>query len=136
MSFEGNPTPLYLKTVLVVDDEPLIAMMLEDMLADLGVQQVRLASDLSAARRLLDETPVDCVILDVRLREGESYFFADFLVGQSIPLLFSTGIDPDGIAARFRNVPTLAKPFGEAELRSALLQATARKPSLANESER
>jgi CheY-like chemotaxis protein len=116
---------LDLRTVLVVDDEPLITMMLEDMLADMGVEKVIVASDLTSAQQMLD-TPVDCVILDVRIRGGESYSFAELLIERGIPVLFSTGMNPDAMAERFRNTPTLAKPFSESDLRAGLLLATKR----------
>ena len=123
MLVEGNALPERMRTVLVVDDEFLISMMLEGMLADLGVRKVLVASDVASAHRLMGEAAVDCVLLDVRLRGVESYEFADFLVERAIPLVFSTGIGLHDIPERFLGLPALGKPFSVEQLKSALLQA-------------
>ncbi|RBP16045.1 response regulator receiver domain-containing protein [Roseiarcus fermentans] len=94
--------------ILIVDDEPLIAMLAEDWLNELGHETVGPALTLEDAVRLLDEA-FDAAILDVSLGAGTSYPLAERLRERGVPFAFATGhvaADP-GCGA----VVQLAKPF-------------------------
>ena len=98
--------------ILIVEDEPLIAMMLEDYLESLGKELVGTADAVAPALELVAAGGIDAAILDVNLRGGErSWPIADTLAEQGVPFVFATGGSEDGIAERHRDHPTLAKPF-------------------------
>ncbi|MFW2852327.1 response regulator [Sphingomonas sp. TX0543] len=98
--------------VLIVEDEPLIAMMLEDFVDALGRVCAGTADCGSDALSLLAAGAVDCAILDVNLRGGEkSWAIADALEAADIPFVFATGGGNDSIIDRHRNRPQLMKPF-------------------------
>jgi len=98
--------------ILIVEDEPLIAMMLEDYLESMGKQVAGTADMVAPALELIAAGGIDAAILDVNLRGGErSWAVADALAERGVPFLFATGGSEDGIAERYRDRPTLAKPF-------------------------
>jgi CheY-like chemotaxis protein len=105
--------------VLVVEDEILIAMLLSDMLAELGYDVVGPVSDIERAVLAVDAGGFELAILDVNLNGRRSSDVADKLKTQKIPFIFATGYSfkaPEG----FENVPTLQKPFQLHDLRRAL----------------
>lgn len=98
--------------ILLVEDEPLIAMMLEDFLEALDKTPVGTADSVAAALALVSGGGIDAAILDVNLRGGEqSWAVADALAANGIPFVFATGGSRDGLAEAYRERPTLAKPF-------------------------
>jgi DNA-binding response OmpR family regulator len=98
--------------ILIVEDEPLIAMMLEDFLDILGKQVAGSAENVADALGLVAAGGIDAAILDVNLRGGEkSWPIADALAAADIPFLFATGGGQDSIAQEHQGRPTLAKPF-------------------------
>ena len=108
--------------LFVVEDEALVAMLLEDMLADLGCVVVHVAGSLSQALDKLDDVKgkADGAILDVNLGGEQVYPFADALAARDIPFLFATGYGRMGVTARYPTAPVLAKPYGSLELAAAL----------------
>jgi len=100
------------KRVLIVEDEPLIAMMLEDFLDALGRVCAGTVDCGAEAFPLVASGAVDCAILDVNLRGGEkSWAIADALAAVGIPFLFASGGGGDTIVERHRDRPQLMKPF-------------------------
>lgn len=98
--------------ILIVEDEPLIAMMLEDFLEVLEHRPVGTADCVEAALARLAESDVDAAILDVNLRGGEkSTPVAEALAKRGIPFVFATGGTEEGLDDRFRDRPRLMKPF-------------------------
>ncbi len=98
--------------ILIVEDEPLIAMMLEDFLQILGKDLAGNADNIADALALVAGGGVDAAILDVNLRGGEkSFIVADALAAQGVPFVFATGGSQDGLSEDHRGRPTLAKPF-------------------------
>jgi DNA-binding response OmpR family regulator len=103
------PTP---RRILIVEDEPLISMMLEDFLDLLEREVAGTADNVDAALAVIDGGGVDAAILDVNLRAGEqSWPIADRLAGKGIPFILATGGAGDMIAEPFRDRPVLSKPF-------------------------
>jgi CheY-like chemotaxis protein len=96
--------------VLVLDDEPLIAMMLEDWLAELGHAVVGPAHNLPAAAKLVEAGGIDAAFLDLNIGSGNSYAVAEALAAQSVPFAFITG-HGGAVQAAFADAPVLAKPF-------------------------
>jgi CheY-like chemotaxis protein len=105
-------------TVLVVEDEPLIALMVEDMLRDFGAQEVVLVHDLETALDIADRLKVDLALVDVLLGNQNSYPIAHKLAARDVPFAFTTGVPPDGIEEGYRDRPILTKPYRQDELQA------------------
>ena len=98
--------------ILIVEDEPLIAMMLEDFLEVLDKQSAGTADTVTGALARLDAGGVDAALLDVNLRGGEtSAPIAEALAARGIPFVFATGGGEESVDDRFRDRPRLTKPF-------------------------
>lgn len=98
--------------ILIVEDEPLIAMMIEDFLDALGKTHAGSADSVASALGLIAAGGVDAAILDVNLRGGETSFpIAETLAARGIPFVFATGGSHDCVGEDWRDRPTLAKPF-------------------------
>lgn len=113
------------RRIAVVEDETLIAMMVEDFLADLGWDVVEVAVTADRAMAIAEHADIDAAVLDVNLNGQSTFAAADLLSQRCIPFVFATGYGRDGVADRFRNVPTLTKPFHRDELDRALRLAIA-----------
>ncbi len=103
---------LYGLRVLLVEDESVTAMLIEDMLEELGCVVVDVAGTVAQGMQcVLEDGGIDAAILDVDI-DGESVFpVADALVAREIPFIFSTGSDPAVLAERYPQSPTIAKPY-------------------------
>lgn len=110
------------RRVLVVEDEYLIALTIEELLKDLGVEVVGPASSLTAAMRLTQGTPIHAAILDVNIRGGTSYPVADVLAEKGIPFIFCSGYGDWAIEERHRTRPRLAKPYSAGTLEAMVLE--------------
>lgn len=114
--------------VLVVDDETLVAMLLEDMLGDLGCVVAGTASRvpqaLDMARGL--EAEFDLAVLDVNVAGETITPVAALLAEQGKPMVFATGYGESGVPEAFRGHPTLQKPFGMLDVTRALKAASGR----------
>lgn len=98
--------------ILIVEDEPLIAMMLEDFLDALGREVAGTADCIADALARIEQGGIDAAILDVNLRAGEqSWPVADALAAAGIPFVLATGGAGDTIAEAHRGRPILSKPF-------------------------
>lgn len=100
-------------SVLVVEDETMIAMFLEDMLIDLGCDVVGPAGTVASAIALIETAgqELDGALLDVNLRGGLAYPIADVLLRRGVPFVFVTGYAAHGIDPRYSAVPAVTKPF-------------------------
>lgn len=116
-----QPEPLSELGVLLVEDQMLIAMDVEMMLNDAGIDNVVTApSAAEALRRLQDFTP-DVAVLDVNLGAGTSAPVAQELQRLGVPFLFATGYgDRSMIPAGCEGVPVLPKPYESEPLLKAL----------------
>ncbi|HUQ34755.1 MAG TPA: response regulator [Aestuariivirga sp.] len=106
--------------VLVVEDEAIIAMMLEDMLTDLGHEVAATAGRLDQAMKLVAIQLFDFAILDVNLNGEETYPLAARLKELGVPFIFSTGYGATGLNKEWRAVPLLQKPFEVQSLADAI----------------
>src|SRR3546814_6309376 len=86
------------RRILIVEDEPLIAMMLEDFLDALDYKAVAVVDTIAAALAKVAEGEIDATILDVNLRGGERCWpIADALAEAGIPFVLASGGDADSI---------------------------------------
>jgi len=111
------------KHILLVEDESLVAMLLEDCLVELGYEVAASASNVPAALAALAREAIDLAVLDVNLGGTMSFPIADALAERGISFIFVTGYGQAGIPERFRDRATVQKPFHIRELHAALLQS-------------
>jgi CheY-like chemotaxis protein len=100
-----------IRSVLVVEDEMIVAILMEDLLRSLGVDEVHICADAASALELIAKTPVDCVVLDLLVRDGSTRHVADTLADRGIPFVFSSGSDIGALESRHAARPMLSKPF-------------------------
>ena len=112
--------PLSGRRVLVVEDETMVAWLLEDMLADLGCAVVGPAAHVNQALAMLDAEAIDAAVLDVNLNGQNSYPVADALAARGVPFVFSTGYNKDSLPNSYQGFPVLQKPFDRLKLRDTL----------------
>jgi CheY-like chemotaxis protein len=112
-STTGPPKAL---RVFVVEDEGMVAMLIEDMLTELGHEVGAVASRMEEALQIAKTGLFDFAIVDVNLDGQPSYPLAGLLNSRGIPFAFATGYGLDGLDHQFAAVPTLAKPFVTADL--------------------
>ena len=106
--------------VLVVEDEYLVALLVEDMLGALGYEVAEIAPNLQAATTAAEAGEFDVAILDVNLNGTISNPVADILKRKNIPFIFATGYGKSGPHESFEGAPSLQKPFEEGDLGRAL----------------
>lgn len=104
----------------MVEDEALVAMLIDGMLSDLGFAVVGPAARLAQALEIAKTEPLDAAVLDVNLAGEPSFPIADVLRDRQIPFIFATGYGASGIADRFKGVTVLQKPFQVHHLEQAL----------------
>ena len=110
------------KRVLVVEDESIVAMLLEDVLADCGCEMVGPATNVAEALRLIDGGGLDLALLDVNLGAGATSFpVAEALKARSVPFVFVTGYGVDGVRPDLRDAPVVPKPIDIATLQRVVL---------------
>ncbi|MCC6890723.1 MAG: response regulator [Hyphomicrobiales bacterium] len=112
--------------VLVVEDDALIRLLIEDMLADLGFTIAAHAGRVTDALAALGSTAFDLAILDINLNGESSAPVAEALAERGTPFVFATGYGEHGLPDRFRNRPLIKKPFQIEGLRRALTAALAK----------
>ncbi|HYG06537.1 MAG TPA: response regulator [Stenotrophomonas sp.] len=106
--------------VLVVEDESMLAMLIEDQLVDMGYRVMPPVSTVHAALAVLEEGGIGLAVLDVNLGGPLSFPVADALLARGIPFLFLTGYGRAGVPAEYQTVPVLQKPFRRKDLQTAL----------------
>lgn len=107
-------------TILVVEDEALVSMLIETMLADLGCRTVWYASGVGEALELLRQRTPDAAVLDLNLAGEPVYPIADRLARAGVPFIFATGYGREGLAPEWSETPVVQKPFERRDLAAAL----------------
>lgn len=110
-------------SVLVVEDEMLIMMMIEDMLADLGCEAITTAATVDQALRHIGSTRFDVAMLDMNLGGSSSELVADALASQQVPFIYSTGNTGGDLRQGYSDRPVLRKPFKVESLEELLTAA-------------
>lgn len=107
--------------VLVLEDEALIAMLIEEHLNELGYIVVGPVQTVEQGIASLEGEGIDAALLDVNLGGGKTSFpFAQELARRGVPFAFLTGYGKAGLQNRFAKAPTLTKPVDEAALSRTL----------------
>lgn len=94
--------------ILVLEDEALVAMLLEDTLLDLG-HEAHVFMRLDQACDAAQSGDFDIAILDVNVSGGASYSVARILAGRGVPFAFATGASEPN--EEFAHIPILSKPY-------------------------
>jgi PAS domain S-box-containing protein len=97
--------------ILLVEDEALVAMMMQECLTENGHTVIGPLSRASDALQAAKDGDYDAAILDINLGDGMAYPVADIVSARGIPFVFVTGYDADTIDERFSAVPILQKPI-------------------------
>jgi CheY-like chemotaxis protein len=106
--------------VLLVEDAAIIAMLMEDMLAEFSCDVLETVGELDAATAAAMTTRFDMAFVDVNLGGNPAYPVADILRARGIPFAFVTGYGSAGGAADYADVPVLQKPFRAQELEAII----------------
>ncbi|MGJ5177948.1 response regulator [Bradyrhizobium oligotrophicum] len=122
MSSSQSRVPTFYEHVLVVEDDPIIALGLEDTIADLGIADIRVASNVATALAMIAERAPQFALLDVGLVREQSFAIAERLAALGIPFAFSTGYGADRVPAAFSDRPRLPKPCPTDALEAVLRQ--------------
>lgn len=108
--------------VLIVEDDPLIATMMEDIMEDMGLTVIGPAGKLEEALALAANAGIDIALIDIHIQGGEAYPVAEALAERGIPFAFSTGSDTESLPEKYRSTPTLLKPFLQEEVQQVLAE--------------
>jgi len=111
---------------LVVEDEMLVLLMIEDMLADLGCKAAATAATVDEALALIETQFFDVAMLDMNLNGNHTYSVADALAARGVPFVFSTGYSGCDTRDGYRDRPLLKKPFTEKALAEILARLLSR----------
>ena len=118
------------RNILIIEDEMLILMMIEDMLADLGCESISVASKIGQATTLIDDQVFDAAMLDMNLNGIESYPIADALAAHDVPYFFSTGNSLTNVKDGYRDQDVLKKPFTFEQLSNMLSRSLLRQTNV------
>jgi CheY-like chemotaxis protein len=108
------------RRVLIVEDEMLVAMMIEDALTDLGLEVAGTVGTIEEALVEAAKDGFDCAILDVHLHGKDVYPVAEALAARGVPFVFATGYGQEGLPEKYRGRPSLPKPFTRQDLKRVL----------------
>jgi CheY-like chemotaxis protein len=115
-SFDRMP-----EDVLIVEDDPIIALDFEDTILGFGVKTIRTAGSVAKALDMIAERAPDFSLLDVGLVREKSFAIAERLAALKIPFVFVTGYGADvRLPAAFADRPRLPKPYSTDALRALL----------------
>jgi CheY-like chemotaxis protein len=118
-SFDGSLA--FPAHVLIVEDDPIIALDFEDTIRGFGVETIRTAASVAVALELIADQAPDFALLDVGLVREKSFAIAERLASLEIPFVFVTGYGAEtSIPAQFAARPRLQKPCSIDALEAAL----------------
>ena len=110
---------------MIVEDEPLIAMMLEDFLETLGHKVVATVETVADALARVEQDGFDLAILDVHLKGEKAWPVADCLAEKGLPFVLATGGHIEPPPLRHAEAPVLSKPYTIDAIEPALAAACA-----------
>lgn len=116
------------RRVLVIEDEPLVAMLLEDALSEIGCEVAGVASRFQDALDKARSLSFDVAILDFNLNGQQTFGIAETLLGRGMPFVIATGYGVMSLPASLQG-PVLQKPFQQNDLEKALCAALTVKAS-------
>jgi CheY-like chemotaxis protein len=112
--------------VLLIEDEPIVAMLAEDMLESIGCTVVATATTVGNARSAITTTLFDVAMVDINLNGEDGLVVADALKAIAKPFVITTGYDARSVASRHPDAIVLTKPYALAELEVAVCRCAGR----------
>ena len=110
--------------VLIVEDDPIIALDFEDTILGFGVKAVRTAGNVAKALEMIADQAPDFALLDVGLVREKSFAIAERLDALKIPFVFVTGYGADvRLPPALADKPRLPKPYSSDALKALLLRS-------------
>jgi len=106
--------------ILLVEDEMLVAVLIEELLENLGCDVVASVARPAQALKAIEGLEIDAALLDLNLGGQDGFAVAARLEERGIPFVFATGYGGGAAEGRFEGRPVLAKPFSPTQLRDAL----------------
>jgi PAS domain S-box-containing protein len=97
--------------VLLVEDEALIAMMIQESLTEFGFHVIGPVCTVPEAEAVAKDGQLDAAVLDINLGDGMVYPVAEILAARGVPFVFVTGYDAENVDSRFTGIPVLQKPI-------------------------
>ena len=119
------PRPASTPRVMLGEDEPLVGMLVRDLLEEMGYAVTGPVARLDEAMQTARNGAFDAAVLDVNLGGTFAYPLAELLQSRAIPFVFLTGYAGDSIDERFSGIPILRKPVAREALETALQMALA-----------
>ncbi|MFY9759835.1 MAG: response regulator [Xanthobacteraceae bacterium] len=107
--------------VLLVEDEALVAMMIQETMTEFGFQVIGPVSTASEALAAARNSQFEAAVLDINLGDGMVYTVAEILSKRGVPFVFVTGYDAESVDSRFAGVPVLQKPIERNMLQKVFL---------------
>jgi CheY-like chemotaxis protein len=111
--------------ILLIEDEPIVAVLAEDLLDAIGCTVVTTAGSVADAEAAIASHSFDIAMVDINLGGEDGLIAADALKARQIPYLVTTGYDTRDSAHAHASAPVLTKPYSLADLEAALLRCVA-----------
>ncbi len=113
---------MHARRILIVEDDPMVALDLEEIVLGLaeGEAQVALASSVREAQRALASSTFDVALLDIDVLDGKTFEFAQALHERGTPFAFVSGSRPDEVPPALQQVPFVPKPYDPADIERML----------------
>ncbi len=110
------------RRVLLVEDEALVAMMIQDCLTEFGFYVIGPVCTISEAEAVAKDGQPDAAVLDINIGDGLVYSVAEILAARGVPFVFVTGYDAESVDSRFRDILVLQKPIDREMLQKIFVQ--------------
>ena len=123
MQFRFGPEDLHQLRILVVEDDPLLALDIAEVLRLRGAEVIGPAATLDDALQALESRWIDRAVLDMNLDGEMSYAIADRLDAAGIPYVIASAYGRDALPERFQGKPRLGKPFRPEMLVGMMVEA-------------
>lgn len=121
------PPDTPVRRILVVEDEALVAMLVEDALEEAGFAVIGPVRSVAQALDALETEQPDAAVLDLNLAGENSIAVADALVARGVPFVVATGYGAAGLPATHRDAMVLPKPYDPADLTALLARLCERR---------
>lgn len=112
--------PLEGRVILAVEDEAVIAMMLEDILKSLGCRVLGPALNIASAEAFAASERIDAAVMDINVGGEQVYGLAETLRARGVPVILASGYGRKGVKPGWEDAPMISKPYADQEIASAL----------------
>lgn len=113
------------RRVLIVEDDPLVALDLEAIVTAAADAEVAVAHSAAEARRALGRAAFDAAFLDIDVTDGTTFEVASLLAAQGTPFAFVSGAQREAVPPPLRQAPFLPKPYDPEDIERTFLARTA-----------